>query len=154
MIRAMELADIPRILAIEDKCFSDRWGAEQYRFEIEENELSTMYVLEENNEIVAYAGYWKLFERAEVLTLAVDPFYQGQGYAKTLLKKLIQEAINNECEVISLEVRVSNYKAINLYKKYGFINMRTRKDYYPDNHEDAYEMAKALGGLNEEDICD
>ena len=78
-----------------------------------------------------------------------------------VLSKLIKvggfnfdEAIKNESEVISLEVRVSNKVAINLYEKFGFITMRTRKSYYQDNHEDAYEMAKALGGLYEEDLCD
>ena len=49
-------------------------------------------------------------------------------------------------EAAFLEVRVSNLKALELYKSEGFIIMRKRKSYYSDNYEDAYEMAVPLGG--------
>ncbi len=45
---------------------------------------------------------------------------------------------------INLEVRISNQKAINLYKKYGFKIVTIRKNYYQDNHEDAYLMIKKM----------
>ena len=41
---------------------------------------------------------------------------------------------------ITLEVRVSNTPAINLYSKYGFTSFGTRKGYYQDNNEDAMIM--------------
>ena len=154
MIREMEIQDLDRIIEIENLCFSDKWGKEQYRYQIEDCEFSTMYVCEKDGLIVAYAGYMQLFETAELLTIAVHPDFQQQGIGEKMLKKLIVKAINDGCEVLSLEVRVSNFKAINLYEKYGFIKTRTRKDYYPDNYEDAYEMMKPIGGLNEKDICD
>lgn len=43
---------------------------------------------------------------------------------------------------LSLEVRVSNSRAIALYESYGFEKKSNRKDYYADNHEDAYLMIK------------
>ena len=46
-----------------------------------------------------------------------------------------------ECENITLEVRVSNKVAINLYKSCGFNVVATRKRYY-ENGEDAYLMLK------------
>ena len=52
-------------------------------------------------------------------------------------------------EWMSLEVRVSNIAAQNLYKKLGFKTETIRKDYYQDNHEDAYLMLVKLGELNE-----
>ena len=45
---------------------------------------------------------------------------------------------------MSLEVRVSNDKAIALYKKNGFETVALRKNYYEDNHEDAYLMIKQM----------
>ena len=48
-----------------------------------------------------------------------------------------------ECENITLEVRVSNVVAINLYKSVGFNIVATRKKYY-ENGEDAYLMLKEL----------
>ena len=41
---------------------------------------------------------------------------------------------------ITLEVRVSNAVAQNLYRKYGFTVVGTRRRYYSDNNEDAYIM--------------
>jgi ribosomal-protein-alanine acetyltransferase len=43
---------------------------------------------------------------------------------------------------MSLEVRVSNEVAINLYKGHGFEIVGVRKQYYQDNKEDAYIMYK------------
>ncbi len=56
------------------------------------------------------------------------------------MNKVIEET--KDCEAITLEVRVSNVKAIKLYESYGFKKEAIRKDYYLDNHEDAYLMMK------------
>ncbi|MEG0277500.1 MAG: GNAT family N-acetyltransferase, partial [Coprobacillus sp.] len=72
---------------------------------------------------------------------------QRQGYAKILMDEMIQFAFEEGCNVMSLEVRVSNQSAISLYEKCGFINQAIRKNYYQDNHEDAYLMVKGLEGL-------
>ena len=45
---------------------------------------------------------------------------------------------------INLEVRISNQKAIKLYEKCGFKIVAIRKNYYQDNHEDAYLMIKEM----------
>jgi ribosomal-protein-alanine N-acetyltransferase len=42
---------------------------------------------------------------------------------------------------VTLEVRVSNYVAQNLYRKYGFSQTGVRRRYYSDNHEDAFVMS-------------
>ena len=42
--------------------------------------------------------------------------------------------------LVTLEVRVSNHTAVNLYKKYGFVQRGLRKGYYTDNREDAAIM--------------
>ena len=59
---------------------------------------------------------------------------------------LINCAAEKGCEMISLEVRVSNAPALTCYKKYGFEIINIRKSYYQDNHEDAYLMMKPIGG--------
>ena len=54
---------------------------------------------------------------------------------------------NENLENITLEVRESNYSAINLYKKFGFNECATRKNYY--GSEDAILMIKKFGDNNE-----
>jgi ribosomal-protein-alanine N-acetyltransferase len=49
-------------------------------------------------------------------------------------------ATNLKATVVTLEVRVSNSIAQNLYTKYGFNKVGVRRGYYTDNKEDAFIM--------------
>lgn len=153
-ISLMQTSDIDDVLTLENRVFTSCWKRKELEFEINDNEYSQLFVLRDGETLIGYSGVSILFERAEVLTLAIAPEYQGQKLGEKMLRHLIKVALHNECEVISLEVRKSNVKALGLYEKYGFITMRVRPSYYQDNFEDAYEMAKPLGGLDEEDFCD
>jgi len=145
MIREMQLSDLEIIDSLEKQLFKgDAWPKESYIYELTENDLSRMYVDDNDGEIVSYGGMWFLFENCDITTIGVNPIYQGQGYGQKMLEHLLKIAKENECEFVHLEVRVSNTKAINLYKKNGFEVIRTRKGYYSDNHEDAYDMMRGL----------
>ena len=67
-------------------------------------------------------------------------FYQRRGIGELLLIACVELAILRNADVVTLEVRVSNTLAQNLYKKYGFEIVGTRKKYYTDDHEDAFIM--------------
>jgi len=139
--------DLEQILILEKQLFTSCWKEEDYLYELNENPYSTLIVIEENGKIIGYAGIWCMFEQAQITTIGVAKEYQGKGYSKLLMEQLLSIALINKCETISLEVRVSNYKAISLYEKLDFIKINTRKDYYADNHEDAYLMMKGIGGI-------
>jgi [ribosomal protein S18]-alanine N-acetyltransferase len=57
-----------------------------------------------------------------------------------MLIHLIEESITRGARWITLEVRESNVAAQNLYKKYGFTIVSTRRGYYSDNDENALVM--------------
>ncbi len=152
MIEKMLEKDLDAVLKIEEEVFTSRWTRDQLLYELNENEFSHLYVIRLDDKVIAYAGIWILFERAEITTIAVSKKHQGKGYGRMLLKHLLRIAIANNCDICSLEVRPSNQIAINLYESLGFEKLRIRKDYYADNHEDAIEMIRLIGGLNEEDF--
>ena len=154
MIEVMEIKDLDAVLALEESLFTSRWTKEQFLYELNENEFSTLYILKENDEVLAYAGLWVLFERAEITVIGVKKECQRRGLGRKMMKFLLRQAVKAECDIVSLEVRPSNEKAINLYHSLGFETIRVRKDYYQDNHEDCLEMMLALGGRNEEDFSD
>ena len=52
-------------------------------------------------------------------------------------------AKENNIETLSLEVAYKNITAYLLYKKLGFVERRTRKNYY-NNGDDAIEMIKRV----------
>lgn len=144
MIREMKLTDLRRVLEIEQACFDAPWTLSEYEYELIENPFSTLFVYEENDEIIGMYDIWVTFEIAQIANIAVDPNYQGKGYGQKLMDTLIQYCEEKECENITLEVRVSNEAAIALYQKNGFVISHIRKQYYEDG-EDAYLMMKELG---------
>lgn len=145
MIREMVITDIDEVVKIEEIVFNDNWREEAFRYEICDNPFSHYWVIQTNDKIIGYAGMWVTFESATITNIAILPEYQHKGWGQAAMDRILKEANDNNCEMISLEVRVSNLKAINFYKKNGFIHINTKKGYYKDNFEDAYYMVKALG---------
>ena len=90
--------------------------------------------------IVGYCGFWIAAQEAHVSTIAVDPKYRGEGVGQLLLVTAIEKALELDATLMSLEVRVSNLVAQNLYQKYGFEFVGQRPRYYSDNREDALIM--------------
>lgn len=63
---------------------------------------------------------------------------------KLLIDEVEKFAIMNDCETLSLEVRLSNTDAQRLYRRLGFSARNIRKNYYTENNEDALDMIKRL----------
>jgi len=90
--------------------------------------------------IIGFAGMWTLYDEAHVTTIGVSPEYRGRSLGELLFVALIEEAIRRNITWLTLEVRVTNETAQNLYRKYGFSIQGRRPRYYSDNNEDAYIM--------------
>lgn len=90
--------------------------------------------------IIGFAGMWHVLDEAHVTTIGVVPEYQGKGLGELLFLSLVDEAMRRGATWLTLEVRVSNYSAQQLYRKYGFTIQGKRQRYYTDNNEDAYIM--------------
>jgi ribosomal-protein-alanine N-acetyltransferase len=90
--------------------------------------------------IVGFAGLWLMVDEGHVTTIATHPDYRGRGLGELLLSSLISIAYDIHARMVTLEVRVSNSVAQNLYRKYGFREAGIRRRYYSDNNEDAYIM--------------
>ncbi len=90
--------------------------------------------------IVGYGGFWKMVDEAHISTIAVTPEERRRGIGELLLIAMIEAAQENGAAVLTLEVRKSNVSAQALYRKYGFEIAGERKQYYSDNHEDAWIM--------------
>ncbi|MGN1399047.1 MAG: ribosomal protein S18-alanine N-acetyltransferase [Erysipelotrichaceae bacterium] len=146
MIRKMTENDLDRVLEIEEQCFYSNWNYQQYLYELNENPYSNLYVYLQDDKIVGYFDLWIIFERAEIATIAVDPIYQGKHIGKKMMDYLQNLAIENGCETISLEVRVSNERAKNLYQSCGFIFVNIKPAYYQtkDGFEDGLFLMKGI----------
>lgn len=146
MLTVMTERHLDQVLELESELFSSPWSRDAFLYEIKENPYSLNYVAGENEQIIGYCGLWCLFDQAQITNVAVAKKAQRQGLGKRMLEYMEEKAIEQGCETLSLEVRISNLPAIALYKKMGFETINIRKGYYQDNHEDAYFMMKAIGG--------
>jgi ribosomal-protein-alanine N-acetyltransferase len=90
--------------------------------------------------ICGYVGFWVMADEAHITTIAVSEELQRRGIGELLLLTVFDRARELYANVVTLEVRVSNTGAQNLYLKYGFKQVGVRKAYYTDNREDAYIM--------------
>jgi ribosomal-protein-alanine N-acetyltransferase len=90
--------------------------------------------------IIGFAGLWLMVDEAHITTIAIHPDYRGKGLGELELASLVDIAYQIGARWVTLEVRVSNYVAQNLYRKYGFREAGMRHRYYSDNQEDALIM--------------
>lgn len=137
--RRMTQEDANAIAAIEAKCFAMPWKREDFWREAR-NELAEYIVGELDDKIIAYAGAWVSFNQAEVMNVAVEPEYRGQGVGTILFGELIKAVKARGATSITLEVRPSKTAAIKLYESFGLKSVGRRRGYYLDNGEDALIM--------------
>ena len=69
-------------------------------------------------------------DKVEILNLVVDSQYRNQRIASLLLDYLFDEV----SKPVILEVRESNIPAINLYKKFNFMEIARREKYYENEN--------------------
>ena len=72
-------------------------------------------------------------EEIEIISILIDKKFRKLGIGKSLLNKLLNIALKKKIQNIFLEVSVENQIAINLYKKFNFIKVGKRKNYYFQN---------------------
>lgn len=94
--------------------------------------------------IVGYIGIWFMTDEAHITSIAVKEEYRRTGVGELMMLRGIKAAIDQKSRLMTLEVRVSNYGAHALYKKYGYREVGVRKGYYLDNGEDALIMTTDL----------
>lgn len=94
--------------------------------ELSQNPFGKILVYKKDNRIIAYLYYSEIYERIEINDIEVEEQYRNMGIGTELLNKLTEIVQKS----ISLEVRINNYNAIKLYKKFGFQEKAIRKGYY------------------------
>ncbi|MFW6034996.1 MAG: ribosomal protein S18-alanine N-acetyltransferase [Halothermotrichaceae bacterium] len=144
IIKPMSVSQLHQILEIEKKSFPAPWSKRSFHRELEENPYAVYLQAEINDKIIAYVGGWIILDELHITNLAVIPEYRRHGIARKLINALIAKSKDKGAVRATLEVRVSNTPAINLYKKNGFISAGCRPNYYTDNNEDALIMWKEI----------
>ncbi len=138
--RLMTVDDIDQVYEIEKLSFTLPWTKESFYHEMENNDYAYYVIAETEDGIVGYCGMWLILDECHVTNIAILPEERGKKYGERLMEEAIKVAKSKGAELMTLEARVSNRAAQNLYRKLGFQNGGIRKRYYTDNLEDAIVM--------------
>lgn len=123
------------LLEIKDQLiteFDDFWTYAIFEKELE-NPNSTYFVAIVNDEIVGFAGIWKVLDEMHITNIVTKFSKRHMGIASKLLEKLIEASKLEKSTLLTLEVHETNTNAIKLYEKYNFKKIGLRKNYYGQN---------------------
>lgn len=139
-IRRATIKDLNLICEVEKESFSTPWSKEAFKRELTTNRFAHYFVIEWGSQIVGYAGMWIILDEAHVTNVAIVPKVRGLKLGELLMRHLMVSAKLLGAHSMTLEVRVSNHIAQNLYRKLNFEERGIRKNYYADTMEDALIM--------------
>ena len=169
-IRPMGEADLDQVAAMERESFPTLWPPTRYHRELknkmaeysvcaEDGQFVTFLPKAERKGLlgflgkrnkpqapvqtpylVGFVGLWYMAGEAHIVSIAVRETHRRKGLGELLLISALEMGMRRDCQVLTLEARVSNAPAIALYEKYGFSVVGIRRGYYSDNAEDATIM--------------
>ena len=139
-IMAIEREHIKEIARLEKICFSTPWSEETLLQAFMNG--TKFFVAVQNGKVLGYIGISCIIDEGYIFNIAVFPEHRNKGVATALLDRVFSLAKDENLAFVSLEVRVSNTNAINLYKKTGFKEEGRRPNFYDNPKEDALIMTK------------
>ncbi|MBR1865643.1 MAG: ribosomal protein S18-alanine N-acetyltransferase [Lachnospiraceae bacterium] len=133
------------VAAIAKDSLPEHWSLEGIQ-DVLRYDSNIYYVArcQSDGNIAGFAGIMIIADEAELLNIAVQEEYRKKGIGGRLLEKMITEAGRHGARRLLLEVRISNERAISLYRNRGFVKLGERKDYYRAPTEDALVMECSL----------
>ena len=140
-IRDMEHGMVDAVAELERLCFSSPWSSDMIIEELE-NSFARLFVAEMGGKIAGYCGVQLLAGEGYITNVAVHPDWRRLGIGRMLVNRLVELAIEETAEFLTLEVRKSNEAAIGLYQSMGFEEVGVRPGYYSKPIEDALLMTR------------
>jgi ribosomal-protein-alanine N-acetyltransferase len=139
-IQPMRRRHLRAVLRIEQQVYPRPWSSSLFMSELALRSTRAYYVARTGRELVGYAGLMMTLDEAHVTTIAVDPRRHRGKIGTRMLLVLVREAIARGATAVTLEVRMSNVGAQDLYRRFGFTPVGVRKNYYQEVNEDALVM--------------
>jgi [ribosomal protein S18]-alanine N-acetyltransferase len=141
--RKLKLRDLTAIEEIERTSYPTPWSRSMFAGELAKPSSICLGAVDgEREELVGYLIISRYVDAWHVMNIAVAPEYRRKGIARRLMERLFEVTARDARRGYTLEVRVSNEAAIQLYEELGFRARGIRRGYYTDNREDALIMWK------------
>ena len=146
-LRDMRRDDLPTVLDIERRSFSQPWSRAFFEKELATPFARLIVAVEAGRAgptVVGYICRWRVTDEVHILNVAVHPDRRGRGFGRLLLEGTLGEARSSRARIVYLEVRAGNVVARRLYRSLGFRELGVRRGYYGPG-QDAIVMELRLG---------
>ena len=140
LVQPMRRRHLRSVLRIEQQVYPRPWSSSLFLSELALRSTRAYYVARVGRELVGYAGLMMTLDEGHITTIAVDPRRHRSKIGTRLLLVLAREAITRGATALTLEVRMSNTAAQDMYRRFGFGPVGVRKNYYQEVNEDALVM--------------
>ena len=142
-VRRLQMRDLAAIEAIERRSYPTPWSRSMFAGELSKPSSICLGAFDaETDGLLGYLIISRYVDAWHVMNVAVEPAHRRRGIATALLDRLFELTAEDGRRGYTLEVRVSNTHAIQLYERLGFQGRGIRRGYYTDNREDALIMWK------------
>jgi len=128
------------VLRIEAETHPRPWSLSLFMSEMALRTSRAYYVARVDGLVVGYVGLMMSGEEGHVTTVAVDPNWHRRKIGTRLMLVAAREAVRRGAAALTLEVRMSNAGAQELYRQFGFRPAGVRRNYYVETNEDALIM--------------
>ncbi len=150
-IRRLTFADLFQVIAVERRAFTTPWSLAMFVLELSKPSGICLAAVREGR-IVGYMVCSRYDVVWHLMNVAVDDRLRRGGIATALIERLFEIA-DRPGEQYTLEVRISNAPATELYERFGFRAAGRRRGYYHDNREDAVIMWRTVEGEAGSDLA-
>lgn len=142
-LRDLTFGDLPRVIAIEESCFSTPWQRSTFEALMHRADADLIGAFS-RGELVGYAITWTIMDQSELGNVAVSPDARRRGLGRLLVETALGRVRARGARECFLEVRESNHAARDLYGNLGFEPIGRRRRYYSRPVEDAVVMRKRV----------
>jgi ribosomal-protein-alanine N-acetyltransferase len=139
-VQPMRRRHVRSVLRIEQQVYPRPWSASLFLSELALRSTRAYFVARVGRDVVGYAGLMMTIDDGHITTIAVDPKWHRHRIGSRMLLVLAREAIARGATSLTLEVRMSNKGAQEMYRRFGFVPVGVRKNYYQETNEDALVM--------------
>lgn len=140
VISPMRRRHLPSVLRIEKQVYPRPWTMSLYLGEMSLGASRCYVVARHNNRVVGYGGFMLNLDECHITTVAVEPTVHRAKVGTRVMLVLASRAVARGAKSLTLEVRVTNRAAQELYRRFGFAPAGVRKGYYAEVNEDALVM--------------
>lgn len=153
LIRRCTLEDLEGVIEVNEKELPEDYPYFFYKSILDNFSDSFLVAVNNMGKIIGYIMWrvekmpsphsLKISNKGHLVSIALLKEYRRKGIATALLSNSMDEIKRYKIDEFVLEVRVSNYAAINLYQKFNFSTKSIKHKYYRDG-ENAYYMTRKL----------